>query len=386
MYFKINLSQLIISFYFLIILSCITMLLNFELLIIINSLVFLFTVFYLIFFFRINIIFKIFIFLLILINLSTITTSWDARSIWLFKTKIFFYEENILNFHKHPQFSHPTYPFIAPLFASTFVKSLNIWNEIFPKIGIFFLYLPALIFISSKFKKNYLYAFLSISLFVQGKYFIIGEIDGLISIYFLTSLILTYEIIFVKHEQKKNIIIIFFNNIILSLLKFEGTVLVLLICFMFFIHFIFRKRINLKTLVFIILSVAPSILWLLYSIKINNIYQLNDSSFALENLIYRLNNFDNLILIMSYFLSDEKFLLGILFFFVFFFKTNNKDLNYLALSILSLYFIILVMIYLSTNFDLSWHLQSSANRVIKPLTLSFIVITLYNINLYKLKK
>ena len=155
---------------------------------------------------------------------------------------------------------------------------------------------------------------------------------------------------------------------------------------MFFIHFIFRKRINLKTLVFIILSVAPSILWLLYSIKINNIYQLNDSSFALENLIYRLNNFDNLILIMSYFLSDEKFLLGILFFFVFFFKTNNKDLNYLALSILSLYFIILVMIYLSTNFDLSWHLQSSANRVIKPLTLSFIVITLYNINLYKLKK
>ena len=203
MYFKINLSQLIISFYFLIILSCITMLLNFELLIIINSLVFLFTVFYLIFFFRINIIFKIFIFLLILINLSTITTSWDARSIWLFKTKIFFYEENILNFHKHPQFSHPTYPFIAPLFASTFVKSLNIWNEIFPKIGIFFLYLPALIFISSKFKKNYLYAFLSISLFVQGKYFIIGEIDGLISIYFLTSLILTYEIIFVKHEQKK---------------------------------------------------------------------------------------------------------------------------------------------------------------------------------------
>ena len=71
--------------------------------------------------------------------------------------------------------------------------------------------------------------------------------------------------------------------------------------------------------------------------------------------------------------------------FCIFFKTNNKNLNYLALSILSLYFIILVIIYLSTNFDLSWHLKSSANRVIKPLTLSFIVITLYNINLYKLK-
>ena len=84
---------------------------------------------------------------------------------------------------------------------------------------------------------------------------------------------------------------------------------------------------------------------------------------------------------MSFLFSDEKFLLGILFFFVFFFKTNNKDLNYLVLSILILYFITLIMIYLSTNFDLSFHLRSSANRVIKPLTLSFFVMTLYNINL-----
>ena len=93
MHFKINLSQLIISFYFLIIFSCITTLLNFEFLIILNSLVYLFALFYFIFFFKINVIFKIFIFLLIVINLGTITTSWDARSIWLFKTKIFFYEE-----------------------------------------------------------------------------------------------------------------------------------------------------------------------------------------------------------------------------------------------------------------------------------------------------
>ena len=226
---------------------------------------------------------------------------------------------------------------------------------------------------------------MSVSLFVLGKYFVNGEIDGLISIYFLTSLILTYQIIYDKHELKKKIIIIFFNNIILSLLKFEGTALVLLICFMFFLHFLYKKRISFKILVTIILSVAPAIIWLLYSIKIDNVYQLNDSSFAFVNLVDRLNNFDNLMLIMSFLFSDEKFLLGILFFFVFFFKTNNKDLNYLVLSILILYFITLIMIYLSTNFDLSFHLRSSANRVIKPLTLSFFVMTLYNINLYKFK-
>ena len=110
--------------------------------------------------------------------------------------KIFLISTHIHNFH-------PTYPFIAPLFASTFVKSLNFGMKFFLKLA-FFLYLPPLIFISSKFKNNYLYAFLSVSLFVLGKYFVNGEIDGLISIYFLTSLILTYEIIFDKHELKKN--------------------------------------------------------------------------------------------------------------------------------------------------------------------------------------
>ena len=116
---------------------------------------------------------------------------------------------------------------------------------------------------------------------------------------------------------------------------------------MFFLHFL-HKNFCFKILVTIILSVAPAIIWLLYSIKIDNVYQLNDSSFAFVNLVDRLNNFDNLMLIMSFLFSDEKFLLGILFFFVFFFKTNNKDLNYLVLSILILYFITLIMIYLST--------------------------------------
>jgi hypothetical protein len=385
MYFKINLSKLIILFYFCIFLSILTMSLNYNYLIIFNSLLFIFALLYLLIFVKIDIFFKIFITLLVLLNLSTLTSSWDARSIWLFKAKIFFYEDNFFNIFSHPQFSHPTYPFIGSIFASMFAKSLNIWNEVFPKIGIFFLFIPPLLFLSTIFIKNYLYAFLSLTLFVFGKYFINGEIDGLISIYFLTSLILTYEIIYIKDYNTFKIIIIFFNNIILSLLKFEGTVMVFLFILIYLFYFILGKKIELKKLLLLKISIIPSIMWFLYSSYINKVFQLNDNSFSIKNLFFRIENLESLILIISFFLSDQKFLLSIIFYICFFLKVKNRNLFYLTTSIIIFYIIILIVVYLSTNFDLFWHLNSSANRVIKPIIFVLFTVPLYCICLNKLK-
>ena len=64
---------------------------------------------------------------------------------------------------------------------------------------------------------------------------------------------------------------------------------------------------------------------------------------------------------------------------------DHEDLFNLTILTNLLYLMILIIFYLSTNFDLEWHLSSSANRVIKPITLSLIVIILYNIYLKKLK-
>ena len=385
MHSKINLSKLIIIFYFCIFLSILTMSLNYSFLIILNSLLFIFALLYLLIFIKIDVYFKIFITLLALINLSILTSSWDARSIWLFKAKIFFFEGNIFDIFSHPQFSHPTYPFIGSVFASMFAKSLNIWNEVYPKIGIFFLFVPPLLFLSTIFIKNYLYALLSLTLFVFGKYFVNGEMDGLVSIYFFTSLILTYEIIYKKDDNSFKIIILFLNNIILSLLKFEGTVMIFLFILIYLFYYTLSKKIELKKLLFLKISIIPSIIWFIYSSYINNIFELNDSSFSIKNLFFRLENFESLILIISFFLSDEKFLLGIIFYIIFFLKSKNKNLFYLATSIITFYIIILIFVYLSTNFDLFWHLNSSANRVIKPITFIFFTIPLYNIYLNKLK-
>lgn len=386
MQLRLNFLQIIISFYLLILMSIITVILDYKIFILVNSFLYISLFLYLFLINKTDLFFKLFLIILLLINLSTITTSWDARSIWLFKTKIFFYESNFFKFESHPEFTHPTYPFLGPLFASIFVKTFNFWNEIYPKIGIFFLFIPPLIYLSKTFKKNFLYACLSLVLFILGKYFFNGEMDGLISIYFLVSLILTYEIIFSKNDKDFNIIILFLNNIVISLLKFEGTVLVLIIASIFFFYFFFSKKINLKILFLIIISTLPSLIWLLYSNHLNILYSLNDSSFSLDNLINRIDNFSSFFLIFKFFVSDEKFLLSLIIFIYFYFKQKGKkDLFNLTILTNLLYLMILIIFYLSTNFDLEWHLSSSANRVIKPITLSLFVIILYNIYLKKIK-
>ena len=388
MYFKIDLNKIIIILYLLILMSVFTVILDNKILLSINSILYLSFFLYLLLTKKTDLILKLFIITLLLINLGTLITSWDARSIWIFKTKIFFYEENYFNLHYHPQFSHPTYPFLGPIFSSLFVKTFGFWNEIYPKIGLYFLFIPPIIYISTKFKDNYLYAFLSLLLLVIGKYFFNGEMDGLISIYFLCSLILIYEIIFLNKKNDNFILlyILFLNNLVLSLLKFEGTVLVVIISTISFLYFFISKKIKIKTLIMIILSSIPSLIWLFYSNHLNSIYNLENSNFTYSNFINRINDFNNLFLILKFFISDEKFLLSVSIFLYIYFKNKKKN-DFLHITILTntIYIFTLIMIYLATNFDLEWHLSSSANRVIKPITLSLIIISLYHINFKKKK-
>ena len=387
MQIKLNSSQIVISLYLIILSSIITVTLNSVILLQINAIIYLILIFYFIFFKKTDLFFKIFLILLIVISLGTLTDSWDARSIWLLKTKILYYDSNIFNIYDHPKFSHPTYPSLAPIFASIFIKTLNYWNEILPKVGLLLLYFPVMIYLSTKFKDAFLYALLSFLLLIIGKYFFNGEMDGLVSIYFITTLLLSYETLFIfNNDNDHRLKILFLNNIVLSLLKFEGTVLVLIISITFFFYFIFTNRVSLKRLTLIFLSSIPSLLWLYHSNELNNLYAVGESNFSLSNLLLRIDDLSSYFLIAKYFFSDTKFLLSIILFLLIFYK-SEIDKNFLKLTLLVnlMYFLILVLIYLSTNYDLNWHLSSSANRIIKPITLSLIIASLYNINLNKIK-
>ena len=93
-----------------------------------------------------HIVFKLSLIFLILIAAGSPLTRWDAWAIWLFHAKRIFIEENFFITLNNYTNLHNDYPLMMPSFAVSFAQFLNGWNIIFPKISIFFLYMPPLIY------------------------------------------------------------------------------------------------------------------------------------------------------------------------------------------------------------------------------------------------
>jgi len=70
-------------------------------------------------------------------------------------------------------------------------------------------------------------------LFFSGKLFVNGSLDGIISLYFVSCILISYKLLIVKKIDEQNILysLLFLFFSILSLTKNEGSVMVLIIFF-----------------------------------------------------------------------------------------------------------------------------------------------------------
>ena len=321
-----------------------------------------------------------FTFGLIVMNLGTVTVSWDARSIWMFKAKQI-YEENTILYvvANYAPFSHPDYPNIAPAFSAGFVKLIGHWNEVYPKLGFTLLFVPAFIFISNFFKKNHYLCALILIIFTLGKFLINGEVDGLVSIYFVSTALMIFSI---RHSHKSilNFLTLITFIVILTLLKLEA--LALMVCLIFSTVFLFykEKMINHKMLISFLISLMPIVSWHIFTdyYNINNVnseyYAYNLTSFSKNVSIFK-----NYILIFEYLVLNEKFLISLLFFLISTFITKKLKIFNFVLLTSFLYIGILFIVYLSTPFEINWHLSSSSTRVIKPIILLLFIFGLYGL-------
>jgi len=113
----------------------------------------------------------------------------------------------------------------------------------------------------------------------------------------------------------------------------------------------------------------------------------NQNIFNLISFYQNISLFENYLLIFKYLLLNEKFLLGLLFFTLSIFytkKEKNNNFNFVILISL-IYLIFLFFVYMSTTLDIEWHLNSSATRVIKPISLLFFIFSIHNITLNNTK-
>ncbi len=344
-----------------------------------NFILFVFFTFYYFYKYEKNKFLILFLLALIIISLGTPTDSWDARSIWLFKAKEFFYDHSIISIkNNYAEFSHNNYPSIAPAFAAGLSTLIGYWNEIYPKVALTLMFIPPLIIISRFFDNNFFLISISIILFIIGKFLVNGELDGLVALYFVSSVIIIYNLKNLNNDIFYQCLILIFFLIILSLLKAEGVVL--LICsFIGSMLTFYKKKYLCKNLIIsFFVSIIPVLIWNYFCIY-NNIGNINNNNiFNINDFTNRILYLKNYILIFEYLLLNEKFLFGLIVFLVSTIYIKNKDILIYVSSISLIYILFLFIVYLSTPLDLEWHLNS-ANRIIKPVALFLSIFSLYSI-------
>ena len=339
-----------------------------------------------------NVYLKIFFILIILISLGTPVFDWDPRSIWLFHAKRIFYDNSIYTIaDNYAVFSHNDYPSLVPAFAASLATLLGYWNEVLPKLSFTFIFLPPLVFAYTLFSNSKYLIFLSLVLFIIGKYLFNGWADGLIAVYFCLGSYLMFDLFIRKNKNidKKMIkyFIAFVFFITLSLIKNEGLALLLVLFFTTICFCFFKKTIkeNLLTITLLLTSLIPIFLWKYFCYS-NGIFNEHINTSFMSNLIPRLKEFDNYFLIFKFLLLNEKFLFSLLIFAASFVYSRNKELFIFVSLILGLYTIIIILIFLGTPVDFYFQLNSSAARIVKTLSFSLSFFALYNLSYKDINK
>jgi len=323
---------------------------------------------------------------------------------WAFHTKRIFLDNNLYaGFDQYMPELQNAYPLLPASLSATLAQIIGHWNEIFPKSTNILVLLPAL-FVQCSFLKNNktILLWLMFVLLFSGRILVNGLMDGLLAMYFVTNCLIIYNLFLEEHliygknsvEINKNKITLFFSGvfcgIILSLLKNEGFVMVILLLFSTFLFKIYlKKKITKKEIIFGILVLMPVFIWKFLA-TYNGIYPtmlgagLDKSLIGLnsfDRIILRLGEINNYKLAFKYLLLNEKFIIALLIFFFCICKNfqNNKLVYSFVITNALMYYIVLYIVYFQTPFDLSWHLNGSATRVMPSIIMILIFFSINTI-------
>ena len=343
--------------------------------------------------FKNNLTLKIYFLLILLIALGTPAEGWDLRSLYLFHAKRIFFDQSLYSVaDNYAIFSHNDYPLLFHAFSASFAFFSGYWHEVFPKSAYSFIYLPPLIFLSSYINNKKYIILLSILIFFLGTHLFDGGIDGAVALYFITLGYCFFKIFLMKddNESKKYLnFSTFLFCLTLPLIKNEGFVLLLLLFLTTICVKLFDKNLlnSIGKLSIFSLAFIPFIIWKTFCY--NNGIVNTDFTITLlnENLINRLLSMENYVLFFNYLIfSNEKSLIALIIFILSFYFNFNKKLFYFILLLYLSYTILLLIIYFSTPYDLSYHLETSAHRVSETLMLLLGFFALYNASLKSLNK
>lgn len=325
---------------------------------------------------------KISFLFLLLFLLGNPTNAWDGWVVWMFKAKRIYIDQSIFGFldNYHP-WSNNDQPLIVPAFCASIAFFFEKWNEIFPKLGILFTSIPLLIYSINIFKKNIHFIFVCLSLLIISHWFINGYLDGLIALYFTFCSYLIFNIFFDGKFTYLKFFNLFLFLIILSLLKNEGVVLVLLCFLQIILCLILKKKLYKKNKIifYLFFCFLPIFLWKIILIKngISNFHLVD----GLDHFLNKFKNIENWKLILNSIFKYHKFIISFALLSYLFFKYKNYFRVGYCLFVGSLYFLIFILVSFLSPMEFFWVYGHSVQRILLTPTYLFCFMIIYEFSL-----
>ena len=332
--------------------------------------------------------FIVFIVILLSIDLSyNLTLFWDAQTMWLPKTIMFFENNTISDLKK---FVRPEYPYLGSLIWAFFWKLSTFEYEYLGRISYIICFcLSVFAFLElAKLKRiNYYSIILLFILFIYDYWHFRGSQEILIFSFLILSAKYLYLIIIENNLKINNLIFFLLSLNLVIWTKNEG----IFFSTFLFISFIGFSKYDIKQKIITIIVFMFLILFRFGIYKINDLnvglspdFQITEMfSILITNI-----NLNNLALIFKHLIySIIKFpfiFLSILIFLILILKKENlKKFNFVYVYMfLSISFIIVV--YLSSTLNIKFMVETGLNRLVFESFAPILIFTLpYIKNLFK---
>lgn len=335
-------------------------------------------------FFSIKVIFKacfkldvLFIFiiifsLIIFLNQTQKWGLWDAWAIWSLHAKFLFYPDSWKNlFDPALAWNHTDYPLFLPSIIGLLWNITGKVSSLIPFLIGLIPYLLIIIFFYKAFE-NKIFGLICIFLILIDNSFITRAASQYADTYLALFIVLSYYGILQTKANKNIKVLPILTGIIASgamWVKNEGLLFFIIFSILWFFSF-FNSR---KQIIFYVLGSLP-ILILLLLFKFIIAPQNDLISSTTNNYFEKLGDFNRYVFIYRYFRDYFLYTVPSLFLLIIAAIFSKRKEYFFPILSLLVVFLGYFFIYVISPYDLQWHLETSADRLIHQLTPALLLL------------
>lgn len=316
------------------------------------------------------------------IALSGPITDWDARSIWFFHAKRIFLDNGLYaQLDNYAGWSHNDYPVLVPAVAASVARSVGHWNEVFPRLGVVMVLLPAILALAWTLNDRIAFnLFASAMLLMSGKFLLNGYMDAVVAVYCACACVLLAQMWERREAITSNkgipaylaLFVLAVSNLIF--LKNEGLLAALLL-WICALPALWHRW---KWLAFSLVPFALyAVLWRI-PLAVNQIQGDLFVAGIFERTLTKVQDPMNVQAIGAALLENSSlYFLALLGALTWAFKRGRFMHAVPIAAFVLLYTLAIVAVYVVAPNDLTWHLATSANRTLMTTNLCVVAGVLY---------